>query len=152
MEIKFSSMKEIKEFILMVDIYQLCDKQESWKCHGYMISNRYFDTELNEVGKAITDPKESRVVRCGHFHCITTPYYKQLSWLFGVLEYFAEHHYNAMIQGKELDKTTLRYCFRACCELYFKKHPDHMAKELMIFVVDWLKMAHESNIREKYAW
>ena len=140
MEIRFASLKEIKEFILMVDIYQLCDKQDQEIWHGrYIIDNKYHDAELNAEDFVITDPSESRVVHRGHVYCISTPYYKQIGWLYETLEYFAGHHYDINIQGKEIDENCLREYFHVCCNLYFKKCPDHTAKELMLYIIDSLK-------------
>lgn len=131
MEIRFRSLKEIKEFILMVDIYQWCDKQEEWGGKGYIIKDKYFDPdEKNKT--VVTRPEESKVIHAGGDQIIITPYYKQLSWLFKTL-----HDY--VMYGNQLSAGTFLSGFHIGCEGYFIMNPGHSAKELMIFVLDGLQ-------------
>ncbi len=134
MNIRFESLKEIKEFILMVDIYQLCDKQKEWGGKGYIITNRDYAAESkDEEEYYVMEPCCSRVIKRSADVIIVTPYSKQLSWLFWTLYHFVEYNNEELNAGVFLDG------FRIACEGYFIINPDHSAKELMIFVLDSLQ-------------
>ncbi len=136
MKIQFGSLKEIKEFILMVDIYQLCDKQPEWGGKGYIINDRYVDPdEKREI--VVANPEESKVIH-GYDQIIVTPYYKQLSWLFETLYHFVEY-------GNELSAGIFLDHFHVGCEGYFIMNPSNSAKELMVFILDGLKRVVDAN-------
>ena len=113
MKIQFDSLREIKEFILMVDIYHLCDKQEDWGGAGYIITDRCYDPkEKSEI--IVTIPEESTVIH-GDDYVIVTPYHKQVSWLFKTLFEFVGSH--------QLEAETLLDGFHVSCEGYFIINP-----------------------------
>lgn len=91
MRIEFESLKEIKEFVLMVDIYHLCVKQEEWGGLGYIITDKYFDSE-SKTEERIAEPRESRIIKRNGDWIILTPYSRQLSWLFAILSRFVEYN------------------------------------------------------------
>ena len=140
MEIRFDSLKEIKDFILMVDIYQLCECQEEWGGLGYIITNRDYDAESKKEF-VVTEPMESRVPKDTVDKAIITPYCKQISWLFKTLYDFVEYN-------KELDPGSFLDGFCPLCKGYFLMNPEHSAKELMLFVIDGLKRIADSNRTE----
>ncbi len=139
MQIRFNSLKEIKEFILMVDIYHLCDKQEPWGGRGYIVTDRYPDLESKKE-IIVTIPEKSKVIHRSSDQIIVTPYVKQLSWLFMVLQ---EH-----VEYGVLPADVLLNCFHSSCEGYFIMNPGHSAKELMIFVLDAFQRVIDADKEE----
>ncbi len=140
LEIRFRSLKEIKEFILMVDIYQLCDKQEEWGGKGYIITNRIYDSE-GKRETYVTEPEESKVISRSGDKIIVTPYYRQLSWLFKTLYHFVEYSNDQLGAGAFLKG------FSVGCEGYFVMNPSHSAKELMLYVLDAIQRLQEYVVR-----
>ncbi len=136
MEIKFESLKEIKDYILMTDIYQLCESQKEWGGLGYIITN--IESNREEKSIVIHEPNESRVIKGPGDKAIITPYYKQLSWLFDTL-------YRFTMYNEELDPKSFLDGFCISCEGYFIINPEHNVKELMLFVIDGLKRIADSK-------
>lgn len=139
MTVVFDGLYDIKEFILMIDIYQWCDKEAAWGGLGFNIQDWYLDTDRKE--KAIVgESNESKVIKYGGGCIIVTPYYKQLSWLFSVLRDFVEHD--------RLDSGVFLDGFRSRCEEYFRMSPDHSAKELMVFILEGIQ--RQNDIKNGY--
>ena len=134
MKIIFDGLYDIKEFILMVDIYQWCDKEKEWGGLGYNIQNWYNDDDRKEK-VFISESDQSKVIRYGGGCVIVTPYYKQISWLFNLLRLYAE--------DGGLETGVLLNGFSACCEEYFKKTPDHSAKELMLNILEHVQCKND---------
>lgn len=134
MKIIFDGLYDIKEFILMVDIYQWCDKEKEWGGLGYIIQNCYYDDD-REKKIYITESDQSKVIRNGRGCIIVTPYSKQISWLFNLLYLY--------VQDDGLDSGVLLDGFGACCEDYFKKTPDHSAKELMLNILENIQLKND---------
>ncbi len=137
MEIKFDSLKEIKDYILMTDIYQLCEFHKEWGGHGYIITNRDYNKEAEKY-EYITEPKESKVLKSQGDKIVITPYYRQISWLFDTL-------YRFTMYNNELDPHSFLDGFCIICEGYFVINPEHSVKELMLFVIDGLKRMSDSK-------
>jgi hypothetical protein len=137
MTIQFDGLWDVKEFMLMVDIYQWCDKQEPWGGKGYSIQDCYTDEDWKEK-VYVKKSTQSKVIRHNGYCIIITPYYKMLSWLFDVLRHQVERGYLApgiLLSG-----------FSVCCEEYFKKTPEHSAKELMLYVLENLQRINDEKL------
>ncbi len=134
MQITFDDLYDLKEFILMIDIYQFCDKQEAWGGLGYIIQNWYVDPDRKE--KIVVDESDqSRVIRRSGDCVIVTPYYKMISWLFDVLRCYAEE--------SDLDTGVFLGTFSKACEEYFQRTPDHSAKELMLNILEQIQLNND---------
>lgn len=137
MKIQFDGLWDVKEFMLMVDIYQWCDKEKAWGGKGYRIQNWYIDDDTKEK-TAIEESDQSKVIIPDNGdYVIITPYYKQLSWLFGVLHEFGKEgylHTGVFLNG-----------FHTCCDEYFKKNPDHSAKELMLYILENMQQMNDEK-------
>ena len=136
MRIIFDGLYDVKEFILMVDIYQWCDKEVKWEGLGYTIQNSYINYERKEE-IIVRESDQSKVIRYGGGCVIVTPFYKQLSWLFNLLRGFVDEHLlrsDAFLDG-----------FSDCCEEYFKKTPDHSAKELMVKILEYIQNKNDKE-------
>ena len=140
MKILFNSLSEIKEFILMVDLYQLCDKDPEWGGLGYIITDKEEYYEEKEV-TIVTKPHESRVYN-NRDTVIVTPYYKQISWLFRTL-------YEFVNEKKELDVETFLTGFGVGCKGYFLINPNYYPQELMLFILDGLQRVLNSRSESK---
>lgn len=133
MKIEFEGLYDLKEFILMVDIYQFCDKEKAWGGLGYNIQNWYMDENRKEK-VVVEDSDQSKVIHYGGGCIIVTPYYKMVSWLFNELRKKVEDcNYN-------LSSGVLLSGFSACCEEYFRSTPDHSAKELMVNILEHIQL------------
>lgn len=131
MEIKFNNLMEIKEFVLMIDLYQLCKDQEKWGGKGYIITDKDYNLESEEEF-TVTEPEQSKVYHRSADEIIVTPYVKQLSWLFKTLYWLSNENPDI------LDPHTLLGIFHVGCEGYFIMNPHHYPQELMLFVLDTL--------------
>lgn len=136
MKIQFDGLWDVKEFMLMVDIYQWCDKQEAWGGKGFNIQNWYMDEDRKRK-EFVDEPTGSKVIRYGGGCVIVTPYYKMLSWLFDTLRGLVEDGY--------LDAGVFLGGFSVCCEEYFKKTPEHSAKELMLYILENLQRVNDEK-------
>lgn len=139
MRIEFDSLKEIKEFILMVDIYQWTDQERPWGGKGYIITDRYHHPEALEKEEGfimVSRPEDSRVIKQSDT-VIVTPYVKQLSWLFKTLYFLTMEH--------KLDVLSFDTGFMVACEGYFIMNPGHSAKELMIYILDAIQRMEDAN-------
>ena len=137
MTIQFDGLYDIKEFILMVDIYQVCDKVKPWGGLGYIVQDWYADEkEGNRI--QIEDSDQSKVIWNDGDCIIVTPYYKQLSWLFETLRCISKEDY--------LDKGVFLNGFGTCCEELFSKSPDHSAKELMVYILEGLQRENDKRL------
>lgn len=141
MKIEFTSLYEIKEFILMVDLYQLCKDQDEWGGKGYRITNREYDREAKE-DLTVTEPYQSKVLDLGHTIDIVTPYPKQISWLFKTLFHYVEY-------GNELDAGTFLDNFKILCKGYFIINRDYLPQELMLYILDGMKRMVDINREHK---
>lgn len=140
MKIQFDGLWDVKEFMLMVDIYQWCDKEKAWEGKGYLVRNWYIDDDTKEK-ITIEESNQSKVIISDRRDfMIITPYYKQLSWLFRVLHGFGKTGY--------LSTSVFLTGFHACCDEYFKKTPDHSAKELMLYILENIQQKNDERIME----
>ncbi len=136
MRILFDGLYDMKEFILMVDIYQWCDKQEAWGGKGYIIQDWYINSDKEK--NVIDESDQSKVIWRNSDCVIVTPYYKQLSWLF--------HELHCYVGTGNLNASIFLRGFSACCEEYFKKTPDHSAKELMLAVLEYIQRENDKKM------
>lgn len=137
MKIEFDGLWDIKEFMLMVDIYQWCDKEEEWGGMGYNIRNWYMEEDRKEK-ITVKESTQSRVHRYDGGCVVVTPYYKHLSWLFRELKH--------QVDEKYLNAGILLNGFSACCEEYFKNTPEHSAKELMLYLLENLQQRNDAAV------
>ena len=136
MKVQFDGLWDVKEFMLMIDIYEWCDKQKEWGGKGFNIQNWYIDPDDKEK-IVIEESVQSKVLKyCGGCRVIT-PYYKQLSWLFSVLFDLTNKGY--------LDPGIFLNGFRICCEEYFKRTPEHSAKELMLYILENIQRMNDEK-------
>lgn len=124
MRIIWGNLSEVKKFIDMVDLDKLCKDEKEWGGVGVIITGR----DIRKDGRSPS--KESYTLHQSDY-IIVTPCYKELSWLF-------RNTYRD-VEGCGLEGVHYIQGFWAASTGFFLQHPKYKAKELLLFVVDFLE-------------
>ena len=126
MKIIWDSPYEVKHLLEIVDLEKVreSESEHGWGCGGFIIRENDGKQDEKAAKKPVSDAyHESDYV-------ILTPCYKELSWLYRIMKDYPR--YGALKQG-DFDAG-----FFWACKGFFLSHPKYEAKELLLFVLNFL--------------
>lgn len=125
MKIEWESLEEMKSFVIHYDFSEIIRHSVPWGGLGLNIKEKYDYGNDSDSEKTCS---ESCVIGDS---VIITPYCSELSWLAReLMGYYRTHK-------KYSDEIfTIQMC--KASEAFFVIHHDYYAKELLLFVLDWI--------------